>query len=88
MQSLSRLAPRFFVFCCFLLFFAVFIVLNKSQHLHAMGGKAGLKAAAKAKADFSKAVISRIEDAGNTLSCSVPAADADYSSRFEYFRRS
>ena len=35
--------------------------LSILQHLHALGGKSGPRAAAKAKAEFAKAVISRIE---------------------------
>jgi hypothetical protein len=38
------------------------------QHLHALGGKSGLKSAAKAKAEFAKVVLSRIEDLGALIS--------------------
>ena len=37
------------------------------QYLHALGGQAGLKAAAKAKSEFAKLLISRIEDLGALL---------------------
>jgi hypothetical protein len=43
--------------------------LNALQHLHALGSKAGLKASAKAKSDFAKAVISRVDALGAAYDC-------------------
>ncbi len=49
------------IHCCF-------AFLMVPQHLHALGGKSGLKSAAKAKAEFAKVVLSRIEDLGALIS--------------------
>ena len=45
-------------------FFGALNHLIASQHLHSLGVKDGPKAAAKAKSEFAKAVISRIDELG------------------------
>ncbi len=45
-------------------FFGALYNLIASQHLHSLGVKDGPKAAAKAKSEFAKAAISRIDELG------------------------